>query len=293
MSARLQALRGSVWSAAFVLVALPLAAAAAKDAEWITFEDCRLLPNEANDGDSFHVMAKDKEYVFRLYFVDAPETAGTNPARLIEQAKYFEITVPQAIEVGELAKTFAQEKLSKPFTVLTRMKGGMGRGKIQRFYALVKTKEGDLGEQLVENGLARVHGTGAKRPGFTSSKVDWEKLTRLETEAKREKIGGWGANFGRLNARVDKTSKGATLPARAGESPAAPVESPASDKKAETSKLDVNSASEQELQTVPGIGPAYAHRIIAARPFQSADDLKRVKGLGAKQRYARIRPYFK
>jgi DNA uptake protein ComE-like DNA-binding protein len=43
--------------------------------------------------------------------------------------------------------------------------------------------------------------------------------------------------------------------------------------------------------TVPGIGRAMAIRIIAARPFRSADDLKRVSGIGDKK-YALIRPYF-
>jgi DNA uptake protein ComE-like DNA-binding protein len=34
-----------------------------------------------------------------------------------------------------------------------------------------------------------------------------------------------------------------------------------------------------------------AARIIAARPFRSADDLKRVSGIGGKK-YAQVRPYF-
>jgi len=34
-----------------------------------------------------------------------------------------------------------------------------------------------------------------------------------------------------------------------------------------------------------------AARIIAARPFRSADDLKRVSGIGEKK-YAKIRPFF-
>src|SRR5881394_3965062 len=75
-----------------------------------------------------------------------------------KQAKYFGITVPQAIEVGQLAKEFTQEKLSEPFTVFTRMSDAMGRSKIERFYAFVQTKDGDLGEQLVRNGLARNYG---------------------------------------------------------------------------------------------------------------------------------------
>ena len=50
-------------------------------------------------------------------------------------------------------------------------------------------------------------------------------------------------------------------------------------------------ATEKELTTVPGIGHVIAFRIIAARPFRSADDLKRVSGIGEKK-YAQIRPYF-
>jgi DNA uptake protein ComE-like DNA-binding protein len=55
--------------------------------------------------------------------------------------------------------------------------------------------------------------------------------------------------------------------------------------------IDINTATEKELTTVPGIGHVMAARIIAARPFRSADDLKRVSGIGEKK-YAQIRPYF-
>jgi len=135
--------------------------------DWIVLENCRLILNPANDGDSFHVSAGKEEYIFRLSLVDAPETEGMDPRRLIEQAKNFEITVPQAIEVGEAAKAFTREKLAEPFTVFTRRSDAMGRSKIERLYAFVQTKEGDLGEQLVRNGLARVHGAKVIPPGFS------------------------------------------------------------------------------------------------------------------------------
>jgi competence protein ComEA len=57
-------------------------------------------------------------------------------------------------------------------------------------------------------------------------------------------------------------------------------------------KLDVNTATEKELRSLPGIGPVMAARIIAARPFRSANDLKKVNGIGDKK-YDHIRPYFK
>jgi competence protein ComEA len=55
--------------------------------------------------------------------------------------------------------------------------------------------------------------------------------------------------------------------------------------------VDINTATEKELTTVPGIGHVIAARIIAARPFRSANDLKRVSGIGNKK-YVQMRPYF-
>ena len=45
-------------------------------------------------------------------------------------------------------------------------------------------------------------------------------------------------------------------------------------------KVDINTASEAELEALPGIGPAIAGRIVAQRPFKSLQDLERV-GLSA------------
>jgi competence protein ComEA len=66
---------------------------------------------------------------------------------------------------------------------------------------------------------------------------------------------------------------------------------PHSKQKTPLGKIDINTATEKELTTVPGIGHVMAGRIIAARPFQSANDLEKVSGIGDKK-YARIRPYF-
>jgi competence protein ComEA len=43
--------------------------------------------------------------------------------------------------------------------------------------------------------------------------------------------------------------------------------------------LDLNTADQKALEGLPGIGPALAKRILAARPFQSLDDLSKVKGM--------------
>src|SRR5438093_13469571 len=84
------------------------------------------------------------------------------------------------------------------------MSDAMGQSRLERLYAFVQTREGDLGEQLVRNGLARNYGFKAPPPGLKSSRLEIEKLQQFEDEAKREKIGGWGVNAGRLNVRAQK-----------------------------------------------------------------------------------------
>ena len=54
--------------------------------------------------------------------------------------------------------------------------------------------------------------------------------------------------------------------------------------------VDVNNADEQELTSIPGIGPALARRIIQARPFTSDEDFTRVSGINYVM-LGRIKPY--
>lgn len=57
--------------------------------------------------------------------------------------------------------------------------------------------------------------------------------------------------------------------------------------------VNVNTATAEDLQRVPGVGPVTAQNIVAARavqPFRSVSDLDRVRGIGVKT-VEKIRPF--
>jgi competence protein ComEA len=65
-------------------------------------------------------------------------------------------------------------------------------------------------------------------------------------------------------------------------------------KKSVTGKLNLNSASDEQLQMLPGVGPSKSERIIAWRQknggFKRVADLRKVKGFGYKT-LKKLEPY--
>ena len=60
--------------------------------------------------------------------------------------------------------------------------------------------------------------------------------------------------------------------------------------------VDLNTATEEELECLPGIGPALVEDLVAYRqengPFTMIDQIKNVSGIGEKK-FAQMKPYIK
>lgn len=161
--------------------------------KWRVYPDCTLIEDKTHDGDSFHVQVNRRKYLFRLYWVDAPETDRSFPDRNEVQAEYFGITPDEVIKYGKDATRFAKEFMKDGFTVHTKFADAMGRSAKDRDYAIIE-KDGEfLHIELVRAGLARVHGfqeSSPEMPDFSTMRM---RLKGAEAEARREKRGAWSS----------------------------------------------------------------------------------------------------
>jgi len=89
-----------------------------------------------------------------------------------------------------------------------------------------------------------------------------------------------GAKFDTLKGLVTVETLSTARAAETHATSTTPSVSKAVTQTASSGPIDLNSADKAALEGLPGIGPALADKIIAARPFKSIDDLKNVKGIG-------------
>jgi competence ComEA-like helix-hairpin-helix protein len=253
------------------------------------FSNARLVNNPSNDGDSFFVESNGKSFHVRLYFVDCPETSisfKSDAQRVREQTRYFGLSdATRTIHFGNEAKTFVDHVLAKPFTLYTDFASALGRSPKGRMYGFIITADGnDLASLLVKNGFARTHGVGRKTPAGTSRDEMFEILRDMEISAILKHIGIWSESDPDRIAELRAKQRSEDQELKELQSQVKKAPSP-------QSLLDLNTASKKELQSIKGIGPVLAERIIAGRPYRTVDDLLKVKGIGPKI-LENIRPYF-
>ena len=257
-------------------------------AELQKFTNVKWIENPSNDGDSFVVEAGKRQLHLRLYFVDSPESVATTDAdakRVREQARYFGITdAKKVFQYGHEATVFTKKALAKPFTIYTTFASALGRSPGGRVYAFVFTADGkDLGKLLLENGLGRAYGSKRSGPDGKSTDTIQQALQKLESDAMRLRKGIWAATDPSVidKLRAEQHAEDEELKSLIKES---------SGKHAPTTAIDLNTATTSELQSISGIGPVLAAKIIAGRPYKKVDDLLRVSGMGPKL-LEKLRPY--
>lgn len=100
-----------------------------------------------------------------------------------------------------------------------------------------------------------------------------------------------GATLGipsKLQSKIEQAQQKCPPPVPSNEPANQPANQPATDQGSGLSsseKVNLNTATQQELESLPGVGPVLAKRIIEARtnqPFTSLADLDRVPGIGPK-----------
>lgn len=167
------------------------------------YRGCTLVENRQNDGDSFLVeLPTGREEIFRLNFVDTPESAfrsyangETNYRRIHDQATDLGgITDPQAVKLGEQAKHFSLGLLANhPFTIFTAWDSPFHD---HRYHAHIEVQPNGeprwLHQLLVEQGFVRLITKPADLPDGTPAAKEKEHLRNMEREAKRKKAGAWG-----------------------------------------------------------------------------------------------------
>src|SRR4030042_5640139 len=253
------------------------------------FSNGRLINDPANDVDSFLVEANGKSCHVRLYFIDCPETLTafkSDAQRVREQTRYFGLSdATRTIHFGNEAKTFVDHVLVKPFTVHTDFASALGRSSKGRVYGFITTADGnDLASLLVKNGFARTHGLGRKTPDGVSHDEMVERLRVFEISAMLKRVGIWSESDPDRIAELRAKQRSEDQELKDLQSQVKKTPPP-------QSLLDLNTATEKELQSIKGIGPVLAERIIAGRPYRTVDDLLKVKGIGPKI-LETIRPYF-
>lgn len=251
--------------------------------EFTTVEGVIYVPTSWGDGDSFRVRFPDgTEHTLRLYGADTLEDTirtDSDARRLRAQRRYFGISnyggSPQASitlakEMGEAATRQVKLWLQTPFTVHTTFADARGSPRFPRIYAFVTTSEGeDLATLLVREGLARAFGVYRFTPDGMTHHDYREHLRDAELVAARSGRGIWAFTDWESFSEERRDQRREDLEFQMAMGRSAPTE-----------RVNLNTADIEALGRIPGVGGVTAAAILEARPFNTMDDLIRVRGIG-------------
>jgi competence ComEA-like helix-hairpin-helix protein len=103
------------------------------------------------------------------------------------------------------------------------------------------------------------------RLGIPLLRTDRDGSVRIESDGER-----WWVVGNDIAARGPPAEKAPARPDR-------------SEKPRAAGLININTASQAELEALPGIGPVIARRIVEGRPYRSVEELDRVKGIGQRR----------
>ena len=220
-----------------------------------------------------------------LCYIDCPQismNSKPDTLKVFEQQGYWGVRNPDSIlAFGMKARNYLERTLVEPFY----LKVMPYKNKILGIVQTIEQK--DLATLLVENGFARVQHRDAI--SFSSEKIFnyeiFEKLCDLELVGILKRVGIWAISdtqclleYRAKQREFDRAFRTTNTLIR-------------EKRQGTTNLINLNTATQSELQQVKGIGPVLAERIISTRPYNSIEDLKKVKGIGTKT-YKKIRKYF-
>ncbi len=246
---------------------------------WQVLEGCRLVTASINTGDSFKVQHQDQTFIVRLYFVDCPATNAAFVSQINDQARYYSIPEVDVMRAGKESATFTKKFLRGEFTVITQWSDAR-ESEQPCFFALVRKNGQLLCTELIRNGFARIYGmpTNGSCPDGVSPRVYLSQLKQHERAAQRSMTGIWRgatsspqvAGLNLLDAEVESNGTNKAPPS---------MTAVALKTVSRTGKVILNTASTEELESLPSIGPALAAYIIAARPIAAVNDLAKISGI--------------
>lgn len=128
-----------------------------------------------------------------------------------------------------------------------------------------------------------------EKAGGLTEKADTTNVNQAETVKDGQKI-----SIPKKGATAQSNGGSGGESSQTTSAPASNAQNSAGTDPASGAKININSADSSQLQTINGIGPSTAEKIIRYRTskgaFKSIDDLKKVNGIGDKK-LEKLRPY--